>query len=101
MDNFHGILKLHAENALAACSTGLRTMGLHRYMLQEPVQEHPPSVAFTITYISKGFFEAQMATSSSRVFSTKREWLDHNYLELSSSANSSASLLAELKNSSA
>ena len=42
-----------------------------------------------------------MATSSSRVFSTKRECLDQNSLELSSSANSSASLLAQVKNSSA
>ena len=58
------------------------------YMLQEPVQERPPSVAF-IT-----------APSSSRVFSTKREYLDQNSLELSSSANSSASLLAQVKNSS-
>ena len=38
-----------------------------------------------------------MATSSSRVFSTKRECLDQNSLELSSSANSSASLLAQEK----
>ena len=30
MDNTHGILKRHAENALAACSTVLRTMGLQR-----------------------------------------------------------------------
>ena len=68
------------------------------YMLQEPVQELPPSVAFAITYISKSFFEVQMATRSSRVFSTKRECLDQNSLELSSSANSSASLLAQVKN---
>ena len=46
------------------------------YMLQEPVQELSPSVAFAITYVSKSFFEVQMATSSSRVFSTKRECLD-------------------------
>ena len=74
---------------------------LQLYMLQEPVQELPPSVAFAITYVSKSFFEVQMATSSSRVFSTKRECLDQNSLELSSSANSSASLLAQAKNSSA
>ena len=42
-----------------------------------------------------------MATISSQVFSTKRECLDQNSLELSSSANSSASLLAQVKNSSA
>ena len=30
MDNTHGILKLHAENALAACLTVLRKMGLQR-----------------------------------------------------------------------
>ena len=42
-----------------------------------------------------------MATSSPRVFSTKRERLDKNSLELSSSANSPTSLLAEVKNSSA
>ena len=30
MDNTHGTLKRHAENALAACSTVLRTMGLQR-----------------------------------------------------------------------
>ena len=71
------------------------------YMLQEPVQELSPSVAFAITYVSKSFFEVQMATSSSRAFSTKRECLDQNSLELSSSANSSASLLAQVKNSSA
>ena len=71
------------------------------YMLQEPVQELSPSVAFAITYVSKSFFEVQMATSSSRVFSTKRECLDQNSLELSSSANSSASLLAQVKSSSA
>ena len=65
-------------------------------MLQEPVQELPPSVAFAITYVSKSFIEVQMATSSSRVFSTKRECLDQNSLELSSSANSSASLLAQV-----
>ena len=71
-------------------------------MLKEPVQELPPFVAFAITYVSKSFFEVQMATSSSRVFSTKREcFLDQNSLELSSSANSSASLLAQVKNSSA
>ena len=67
-------------------------------MLQEPVQELSPSVAFAITYISKSFFEVQMATSSSRAFSTKRECLNQNSLEL---ANSSASLLAQVKNSSA
>ena len=71
------------------------------YMLQEPVQELPPSVAFATTYVSKRFFKVQMATSSSRVFSMKRERLDQNSLELSSSANSSASLLAQVKNSSA
>ena len=74
------------------------------YMLQEPIQELSPSkytVAFAITSVSKSFFEVQMATSSSRVFSTKRECLDQNYLELSSSADSSASLLAQVKNSSA
>ena len=71
------------------------------YMLQEPVQELSPSVAFAITYVSKSFFKVQMATSSSRVFSTKRECLDQNSLELSSSANSSASLLAQVKNYSA
>ena len=73
------------------------------YMLQEPVQELSPSVAFAVslTYVSKSFFEVQMATSSSRVFSTKRECLDQNSLQLSSSANSSASLLAQVKNSSA
>ena len=63
------------------------------YMLQEPVQELSP-VAFAITYVSKSFFEVQMATSSSRVFSTKRECLDQNSLELSSSANSSDCILA-------
>ena len=42
-----------------------------------------------------------MATSSSRAFSMKRECLDQNSLELSSSANSSASLLTQVKNSSA
>ena len=52
------------------------------------------------TYVSKSFFEVQMASSSSRVFSTKRECLDQNSLESSSSANSSASLLAQVKNSS-
>ena len=69
------------------------------YMLQEPVQELPHCVAFAITlYISKIFFEVQMATSFSRVFSTKREFLDQNYLELSSSAiNNPASLLAQVK----
>ena len=71
------------------------------YMLQEPVQELSPSVAFAITYVSKSFFEVQMATSSSRVFSTKRECLVQNSLELSSLANSSASLVAQVKNSSA
>ena len=71
------------------------------YMLQEPVQDLPPSVAFAITYVSRRFLEVQMATSSSRVFSMKRECLDQNSLELSSSANSSASLLAHVKNSSA
>ena len=69
-------------------------------MLQEPFQELPPSVAFAITYVSKSFFEVQMATSSSRVVSTKRECLDQNSLELSSLANSSSSLLAQVKNSS-
>ena len=69
------------------------------YMLQEPVQKLPPSVAFPITYVSKSFFEVQMATSFSRVFLTRRECLDQNSLELSSSANSSASLLAQVKNS--
>ena len=73
------------------------------YMLQEPVQELSPSVhvAFAISYVSKSFFKVQMATSSSPVFSTKRECLDQNSLELSFSANSSASLLAQVKNSSA
>ena len=71
------------------------------YMLQEPDQELPPSVALAITYVSKSFFEVQMATSSSRVFSTKRECLDQNSVKLSSSANNSASLLAQVKNSSA
>ena len=70
------------------------------YMLQEPVQELSP-VAFAITYVSKSFFKVQMATSSSPVFSTKMECLDQNSLEISSSANSSASLLAQVKNSSA
>ena len=70
------------------------------YTFQEPVQELPPSVVFAITYVSKSFFKVQMAASSSRVFSTKRECLDQNSLELSSSANSSASLLAQVKNSS-
>ena len=70
-------------------------------MLQESVQELPPSVAFAITYVSKTFFEVQMATSFSRVFPTKRECLDQNSVALSSSANSSASLLAQVKNSSA
>ena len=70
-------------------------------MLQEPAQELPPSVAFAKTYVFNSFFEVQMATSSSRVFSMKRECLDLNSLELSSSANSSASLLAQVKNSSA
>ena len=74
---------------------------LSLFMLQEPVQELSPSVAFAITYVFKSFFEVQMAISSSRVFSTKRECLDQNSLELSSSANSSASLLAQVKNSSA
>ena len=77
------------------------TERLPLYMLQEPVQELPPSLAFAITYISKSFFEVQMATSSSWIFSTKRECLDQNFLELSSSANNSASLLAPIKNSSA
>ena len=71
------------------------------YLLQEPVQELSPSVAFATTCVSKGFFEVQMATSSSRVFSTKRECLDQNSFELSSSANYSATLLAQEKNSSA
>ena len=71
------------------------------YMLQEPVQELFPSVAFAITYVAKSFFEVQMVSSSSRVFSTKRECLDQNSLKLSSSANTSASLLVEVKNSSA
>ena len=71
------------------------------YMLQVPVQELSPSVAFAITYVSKSFFEVQMATSSFRVFSTKRECLDQNSLELSSLANSSAFLLPQVKNSSA
>ena len=70
-------------------------------MLQEAVQEISPSVAFAITYVSKCFFEVQMATSSSRAFSMKRECLDQNSLELSPSADSSASLLAQVKNSSA
>ena len=52
------------------------------YMLQEPVQELSPSGTFAITYVSKSFFEVRMATSSSRVFSTKRECLDQNSLEL-------------------
>ena len=64
------------------------------------LQELPPSVAFAITYVSKSFFEVQMATSSSRVFPTKRECLDQNSLELSSSAHSSPSLLGQVKNSS-
>ena len=105
MDNTHGILKRHAENAqgcLFNCATDDGTSErLPLYMLQEPVQELSPSVAFAITYVSKRFFEVKMATSSSQVFSTKRECLDQNSLELSSSANSSASLLAQVKNSSA
>ena len=48
------------------------------YMLQEPVQELSPSVAFAITHVSKSFFEGQMVTNSSQVFSTKRECLDQN-----------------------
>ena len=74
MDNTHGILKLHAENALAACSTVLRTMGLRRGYDCICCR----TVAFAITYVSKSFFEVKMATSSSRVFSTKRECLGQN-----------------------
>ena len=101
MDNTHGILKLHAENALAATDNGTSER-LPLYVWQEPVQELPTSVAFAITYVSKSFFEEQMATSSSRVFLTKRECLDQNFFEFfSPSANSSASLLTQVKNSSA
>ena len=77
-------------------------------MSQEPFQELSPSVAFTIRStsscffpVSNSFFELQIAASSSQVFSMKRECLDQNSLELSSSANSSASLLPQVKNSSA
>ena len=100
MVNTHGILKLHAENTLAACST----VDFREVTTVHVAGTRPRTFSFCCFCNNlrfQKFFEVQMATSSSRVFKTKRECLDQNSLELSSSANSSASMLAQVKNSSA
>ena len=103
MDNTHGILKRTQKThwLLVKLCYGQWDFREVTIVYVAGTQELSPSVALAITYVSKSFFEVQMATSSSRVFSTKRECLDQNSLELSSSAYSSASLLAKVKNSSA
>ena len=103
MDNTHGILKRHAENALAACSTVLRTMGLQRGY-HYVAGTRPRAFSFCCFRNNLRFQKFFRGTDGYKFLSSifdEEGSLDQNSLELSSSANSSASLLAQVKNSSA
>ena len=104
MDNTHGILKLHAENALAACSTVLRTMGLREVTTVYVAGTRPRTSSFCCfcnnLYFQKFFRGADGYKFLSSIFD-EEGMFGPKFLELSSSANSSASLLAQVKNSSA